>query len=129
VKSTTHLRLVPRSNNGWSCTSTPPCAFMARCLVRGITGTTLLMAACLRHRVMSFISVHSKPYFKSLYVLYFLIFITSMYFHVFSLFMCSFLPSFSPFCPVCFICLLSYFFSQYCNNLKTKDTTSDERRS
>jgi hypothetical protein len=41
VKLTTHLRLVPRSKNGWSCTSTPTYAFMAWCLVRGSTGTTL----------------------------------------------------------------------------------------
>jgi len=33
VKLTAHLRLVPRSKNGWSCTSTPQYAFMAWCSV------------------------------------------------------------------------------------------------
>jgi hypothetical protein len=41
VKLTTHLRLVPRSKNGWSCTFTPQYAFMAWCSVKGSTGTTL----------------------------------------------------------------------------------------
>jgi hypothetical protein len=31
VKLTTHLNLVPRSNNEWSYTSTPQYAFMAWC--------------------------------------------------------------------------------------------------
>jgi hypothetical protein len=35
VKLTTHLRLVQRSKNGWSYTSTPP--------VRGNTGTNMLL--------------------------------------------------------------------------------------
>jgi hypothetical protein len=30
----THLHLVPRSKNAWSCTSTPQCAFMAWCSVK-----------------------------------------------------------------------------------------------
>jgi hypothetical protein len=41
VKLTTHLRLVPRSKDGWSCTFTLQYAFMALCSVRGSTGTTL----------------------------------------------------------------------------------------
>jgi hypothetical protein len=38
---TTHLRLVPRSKNAWSYTSTPQYAFMAWCSVRKSTETTL----------------------------------------------------------------------------------------
>jgi hypothetical protein len=34
VKLTTHLYLVPRSNNAWSCTSTPLYAFKAWCSVK-----------------------------------------------------------------------------------------------
>jgi len=34
VKITIHLHLVPRSNNAWSYTSTPQCAFMAWFLVK-----------------------------------------------------------------------------------------------
>jgi hypothetical protein len=33
-EATTHLHLVPRSNNAWSCTSTPQYAFMAWCSVK-----------------------------------------------------------------------------------------------
>jgi hypothetical protein len=43
VKLTTHLRLLPRSKNGWSSIFTPQNAFMAWCSVRGSTGTTLLL--------------------------------------------------------------------------------------
>jgi hypothetical protein len=34
VKLTTHLHLVPRSNNAWSYTSTPQYVFMVWCLVK-----------------------------------------------------------------------------------------------
>jgi hypothetical protein len=34
VKLTTHLHLVPRSKNAWSCNSTPQYAFVAWCLVK-----------------------------------------------------------------------------------------------
>jgi hypothetical protein len=37
---------VQRSKNGWSCTSTPQCAFMAWCSVRGSTGTTFTFTHC-----------------------------------------------------------------------------------
>jgi len=39
VKLTTHLRLVPRSKNGWVCTYTPQDVFMAWYSVKGSTGT------------------------------------------------------------------------------------------
>jgi hypothetical protein len=35
MKLTTHLHLVPRSENEWSYTSTPQYAFMVWCLVKG----------------------------------------------------------------------------------------------
>jgi hypothetical protein len=41
VKLTTHLRLVSRSNNGWSCTSTPPMRLHGVVPSWGSTGTTL----------------------------------------------------------------------------------------
>jgi hypothetical protein len=41
VKLTTHLRLVPRSKNAWSYTSTPQYGFIAWCSVKKSTGTTL----------------------------------------------------------------------------------------
>jgi hypothetical protein len=41
VKLTAHLRLVSRSKNGWSCTSTPPIRLHGVVLRRS-TGTTLL---------------------------------------------------------------------------------------
>jgi len=37
MKLTTHLRLVPRSNNGWSFTSTPSILLHGWCSVRGST--------------------------------------------------------------------------------------------
>jgi hypothetical protein len=40
VKLTIHLRIVLRSKNGWSCTSTPPIRLNGAVL-RGSTGTTL----------------------------------------------------------------------------------------
>jgi hypothetical protein len=40
VKLTTHLRLVPRSKNGWSCTSTHPIRLHG-VVLRGSTGTSL----------------------------------------------------------------------------------------
>jgi hypothetical protein len=40
VKLTTHLCLVPRSKNGWSCTSTLPIRLHG-VVLRGSTGTTL----------------------------------------------------------------------------------------
>jgi hypothetical protein len=50
VKLTTHLHLVPRSNNAWSYTSTPQYAFMAWCLVKHRDNFaftfTLLFAKC-----------------------------------------------------------------------------------
>jgi hypothetical protein len=41
VKLATHLRLVPRSRDGWSCTSTPPMRLHDVVLNWGSTGTTL----------------------------------------------------------------------------------------
>jgi hypothetical protein len=36
VKLTTHLELVPRSKNAWSCTSTPQHAFMVWCSIKKV---------------------------------------------------------------------------------------------
>jgi hypothetical protein len=48
VKLTTHLHLVLRSKNAWSCISTPPIRFMAWCLVkhRDNFTFTLLSLSC-----------------------------------------------------------------------------------
>jgi len=40
-KLTTHLRLVPRSKNGWTCASTHPIRLRRLVLGWGSTGTTL----------------------------------------------------------------------------------------
>jgi hypothetical protein len=47
VKLTTHLRLVQRSKNGWSCTSTPPIRLHG-VVLRGSTGGTILNPSTFR---------------------------------------------------------------------------------
>jgi hypothetical protein len=62
VKLTTHLRLVQRSKNVWSCTSTPPIRLHG-VVLRGSTGTTFTFTLFTRHSAVSVFllsSLHSR---------------------------------------------------------------------
>jgi hypothetical protein len=76
VKLNTHIRLVQRSNNAWSYTSTPPNVFMAWCLSKHrdnftfyifvtrtiIPSATLILRTAISSQRLTFVHVFSGPF-------------------------------------------------------------------
>jgi hypothetical protein len=44
MKMTMHLHLFSKVKNSWSCTATPPYAFMAWCLIKDVTTAPLILS-------------------------------------------------------------------------------------
>jgi hypothetical protein len=62
VKLTTHLRLVPRSKNGWSCTSTPPMRLQRVVITWGSAETTFYIYVFIYSHVGFFFPLPLFPY-------------------------------------------------------------------